>query len=402
MVDDQFDVIVVGARCAGSPTAMLLARKGYRVLVLDRATFPSDTLSTHCVQPLGVAALGRWGLLDELTATGCPAIDTFVFDFGPFVISGAPGSDDAPVAYAPRRIVLDKLLVDAAAAAGAEVREGFTVEEVLFDDDRVVGVRGHAKGGRSVTERARVVVGADGLHSLVAKAVRPEQYHEKPALLCGYYSYWSGLPMHGRFENYIRPNRGWAAFPTHDDLTLVVAGWPFADFAKNKTDVEGNYLRTFALAPEFDERIHLAHREARVIGTAVPGYFRKPFGPGWALVGDAAYNKDFITAQGIADAFQDAERCAAALDEAFSGARPFDDAMGDYQSSRDSHALPIYEFTAQLASLEPPPPQLQQLLTAIHGNQDAMDGFARVNSGVTSPADFFSEQNVSRILANAN
>jgi len=208
--------------------------------------------------------------------------------------------------------------------------------------------------------------------------------------------------MHGRFENYIRPNRGWAAFPTHDELTLVVAGWPFADFAKNKTDVEGNYLRTFALAPEFDDRIHSAHREARVIGTAVPGYFRKPFGPGWALVGDAGYNKDFITAQGIADAFQDAERCAAALDEAFSGGRPFDDAMGDYQSSRDSHALPIYEFTAQLASLEPPPPQLQQLLTAIHGNQDAMDGFARVNSGVTSPADFFSEQNVSRIFANAN
>ena len=281
----------------------------------------SDTLSTHCVQPLGVAALKRWGLLDELTATGCPAIDTFVFDFGLFTISGAPGSADAPVAYAPRRIVLDKLLVDAAAAAGAEVREGFTVEEVLLEDDRVVGVRGHAKGGQSVIERARVVVGADGLHSLVAKAVQPEQYHEKPALLCGYYSYWSGLPMHGRFENYIRPNRGWAAFPTHDDLTLVVAGWPFADFAKNKTDVEGNYLRTFELAPEFDERIHSAHREARVIGTAVPGYFRTPFGPGWALVGDAGYNKDFITAQGIADAFQDAERCAAALDAAFSGAR---------------------------------------------------------------------------------
>ena len=140
------------------------------------------------------------------------------------MISGAPGTDEAPVAYAPRRIVLDKLLVDAAAASGAEVREGFTVEEVLLDADRVVGVRGHAKGGQSVTERARVVVGADGLHSLVAKAVQPEQYHEKPALLCGYYSYWSGLPMHGRFENYISPNRGWAAFPTHDDLTLVVVG----------------------------------------------------------------------------------------------------------------------------------------------------------------------------------
>lgn len=402
MVDDGFDVIVVGARCAGSPTAMLLARNGYRVLVVDRATFPSDTLSTHCVQPLGVAALQRWGLLDELTATGCPAIDTFVFDFGLFTISGAPGSADAPVAYAPRRIVLDKLLVDAAAASGAEVREGFTVEEVLLEAGRVVGVRGHSKGSPSVTERARVVVGADGLHSIVAKAVQPEQYHEKPPLLCGYYSYWSSLPMHGRFENYIRPNRGWAAFPTHDDLTLVVAGWPFADFATNKTDVQGNYLRTFELAPEFDDRIRSAHRETRVIGTAVPGYFRTPFGPGWALVGDAGYSKDFITAQGIADAFRDAERCAVALDAALSGARSLDAAMGDYQSSRDSHALPMYEFTAQLASLEPPPPQLQQLLSAIHGNQDAMDGFARVNSGVTSPADFFSEQNVGRIFANAH
>src|SRR6476659_4426312 len=115
--------------------------------------------------------------------------------------------------------------------------------------------------------------------------------------------------------------------------------------------------------------VRSAKREAPIAGAAVPNYLRKPYGPGWALVGDAAYNKDPITAQGIADAFLDAERCAAALDEAFSGARPFDDAMGDYQSSRDSHALPIYEFTAQLAPLEHPPPQLQQLLTAIHGNQ---------------------------------
>ena len=129
---------------------------------------------------------------------------------------------------------------------------------MLVEDARVVGIRGHGQSGQSVSERARVVVGADGLHSMVAKAVRPEQYHDKPPLLCGYYSYWSGLPMQGRFENYIRPDRGWAAFPTHDDLTLVVAGWRFADFAKNKVDVEGNYLSTFQLAPQFNERIHFS------------------------------------------------------------------------------------------------------------------------------------------------
>ena len=128
---DPYDVIVVGARCAGSPTAMLLARQGYKVLVVDRATFPSDTLSTHVLHPPGVAALQRWGLLDQLVATGCPPLDTYTFDFGFFTISGAPGTDDAPVAYCPRRIVLDKLLVDAAAAAGAEVREAFTLDEVV-------------------------------------------------------------------------------------------------------------------------------------------------------------------------------------------------------------------------------------------------------------------------------
>ncbi|HUR33075.1 MAG TPA: FAD-dependent monooxygenase [Vicinamibacterales bacterium] len=207
-MSQPYDAIIVGARCAGSPTAMLLARKGYRVLVVDRATFPSDTLSTHVVQPLAVSALARWGLAARLAATGCPPIHTYTFDFGPFTIAGAPGTPDSPVAYCPRRTVLDKLLVDAAAEAGAEVREGFTVDEVVSEGGRVVGIRGHAKGGAPVTERAAVVVGADGRNSVVAHAVAPEHYHDKPPLLAPYYAYWSGLPMDGRFETYIRPHRG--------------------------------------------------------------------------------------------------------------------------------------------------------------------------------------------------
>ena len=128
-MNTAYDAIIVGARCAGSPTAMLLARKGYRVLVIDRATFPSDTVSSHVVHPLGAAALARWGLLDRLTVTGCPPIHTYAFDFGPFTLAGSPGTKDAPVAYCARRTVLDKLLVDAAVEAGAEIREGFTMEE---------------------------------------------------------------------------------------------------------------------------------------------------------------------------------------------------------------------------------------------------------------------------------
>jgi len=157
----------------------------------------------------------------------------------------------------------------------------------------------------------------------------------------------------------------------------------------------------FDLAPEFADRIRGAKREARIAGTAVKNFFRKPFGAGWALVGDAGYNKDFITAQGISDAFRDAELCAGALHRALSGAEPFDDAMAGYQAVRDEHVVPMFEFTCQLATLDPPPPEMQQLLAAMRGNQDAMDGFARVNGGVTSPAEFFSEENIGRILGAA-
>ena len=151
---------------------MLLAQKGYKVLAVDRATFPSDTVSTHLVHPPGVDALERWGVLDRLVATGCPAIDTYAFDMGAFEISGTPGAgiDTSAVAYAPRRTVLDKLLVDVASDAGVEVREGFVVDEIVMEGDRVAGVRGHERGGVPVIERAKVVVGADGINSVVAAA----------------------------------------------------------------------------------------------------------------------------------------------------------------------------------------------------------------------------------------
>ena len=393
-----YDAIIVGARCAGSPTAMLLARKGYRVLMVDRATFPSDTVSTHVVQPSGVAALSRWGLLSRLVDTGCPPIGTFAFEFGPIKIAGAPGTKDAPVAYCPRRTIFDKLLIDAAAEAGVEIREGFTVEEVLTDDGRVVGIKGRSKSGGTFTERAKIVVGADGRNSLVAKAVRPEQYNERPPLLASYYTYWSGLPMCGRFESYVRPNRAIAVVPTHDDLTLVTVGWPYSEFEANKKNIEGNYLKVIELFPAFAERISGAKREARFAGAAVPNYFRKPYGRGWALVGDAGYNKDPITAQGINDAFHDAERCAIALDQSFTGARSFDEAMGEYQRARDEHVLPMYEFTCLLAKLRPPPPKLLLLLAVIRGNPEAMDGFVRVIAGTDSPVKFLSWANIGEIM----
>jgi 2-polyprenyl-6-methoxyphenol hydroxylase-like FAD-dependent oxidoreductase len=184
-------------------------------------------------------------------------------------------------------------------------------------------------------------------------------------------------------------------------LTLIIAGWPHSEFEANKRDIEGAYLGAIALAPEFAERLRSARREARFAGATIPNFFRKPYGPGWALVGDAGYIKDPITAQGIKDAFRDAERCVTALDEAFGGARPFDDAMRDYQRDRDERSFAMYELTYQIASLEPPPPEMQRLLAAIalRGDQRAMDAFVQMNAGTISPPEFFASDAVRAIEA---
>jgi flavin-dependent dehydrogenase len=304
------------------------------------------------------------------------------------------------VGYGPRRLIVDKLLVDAAAAAGAEIREGFAVEEVLFEDGRVNGVRGHMPGGKSVAEHARVVIGADGRHSLVARAVRPEQYNEKPPLECGYYTYWSNLPADG-FETYIRAHRGWGVVPTHDGLTLVIVGWPYAEFESNKKDVEAAYLKTLDLAPEFAARVRGAKREAPFRGEPGPNFFRKPFGPGWALVGDAGYHKDPVTAWGMSDAFRDAALCAAALNDWLLQGRPFDDAMSGYQKTRDEHSRPMFDLTCGFATLEPPPPEMQQVLGATAASQDAQDQFASMMAGTLPVQAFFAPENVGRIMAAA-
>ena len=174
----MYDAIVVGARCAGSPTAMLLARRGFKVLLVDKATFPSDTISTHILWPHGAEVLGRWGLLPGLVGTGLPPIcRRMTFDVGPFALSGTiADANQGRGGYCPRRTVLDRLLVEAAVEAGAEMREAFTVEHVLASDGVVAGVQGHGRGGRPVDERARIVIGADGVNSFIARAVHAPEY----------------------------------------------------------------------------------------------------------------------------------------------------------------------------------------------------------------------------------
>lgn len=252
--DPLYDVIVVGARCAGSPTAMLLARSGYRVLLLDRATFPSDTMRAHWIRGVGTACLERWGLLKEVRASGCPPLRQATHDLGDFPLTMPMAArEGVPCTYGPRRFVLDTLLVEAAAAAGAEVRQGFAVQEVLVKDGRVVGVRGRARGGREVTERARLVVGADGLHSLVARTVGAPAYDARPTLACTYYSYFAGLPMDGLAVAF-RPDRVVITMPTHGDLSLVAVAAPITEFQRFRADIEGAFYDSLDRAPWLAER----------------------------------------------------------------------------------------------------------------------------------------------------
>lgn len=398
----MYDAIVVGARCAGSPTAMLLARKGYRVLLLDKAGFPSDTISTHYIHQPGVARLAGWGLLDKVIASNCPPVRTQRLDLGPFALEAPPfPAGDWADGYAPRRKVLDQILVDAAVGAGAELREHFTVEEVLFDGERVTGIRGHAAGGAMVTEKARIVIGADGLRSLVARSVGAATYNETPALTCAYYTYWEGVPINGA-ELYPRPDRMIIAAPTNDGLTLTTVFWPQSDFHAVRADIEGNFLKTLDLAPGLAERVRHGKQAERFRGTAdLPNHFRQPHGPGWALVGDAGYHKDPILALGISDAFRDVDLLTEALDAGLSGRQPLEAALAAYHCQRDEQAATGFHSTLQFASLQPPPPEMQQLFFALRHNQEQVSRFFGTLAGTVSPQEFFAPENLGAIMATA-
>lgn len=389
----RYDVIVVGARCGGAATAMLLARRGHRVLLVDRATFPSDMpLSNHLVWPPGVAALDRWGLRAELAGSGCPAITHGTMDVGPFALTGAlPPADGVAEAYAPRRRVLDGLLVEAATRAGAELWAGCTVDGLLRTDDggTVRGIRGRVRG-RTVAATGAIVVGADGMRSTVARMVDAPTYHERPARQGIYFTYWSGVPVAHAATLYSRPYRSVVAVPTHDDLTVVSVSLAIDAFRAARADIAGHYARTLdEVAPELAERVRAGRREERWIGAATPGFFRRPHGRGWALVGDAGYVKDPCTAQGITDAFRHAELLAGAVDTGLRDPRAMPAALAAYQRRRDDAVAAMYEFTWQRAALEPPTPQMQHLLLALRDDPARTQRFFGVFTGSVSVTDFF-------------
>jgi flavin-dependent dehydrogenase len=396
----HYDAIVIGSRVAGAATAMLLARGGRRVLVVDRATFPSDTISTHIVWQRGVNQLMEWSLGDCTAALDAPPLERVEMDFGAFTLAGDLAAvGRARSAYAPRRTRLDKMLVDAAAEAGAEVREGFTVHDIVSDGDRVQGIRGRGKSGSAVVEKATIVIGADGAHSTLARAVQAPEYNVREKLVCWYYSYWSGLPL-DRIRFYTRPNYAIGALPTNDGLVCVPVAQPQSRFAEIKQDVEARYLAAFDEVPDLRDELRRGRREERIYGTGdVPNFFRKSYGPGWALVGDAGYHKDPILAQGISDAFVHASLLTRALGDAFEGRVDWETALAGYEAARNADVAAVYELNAGFATLQPPPPETEALLNALRGNSADTSQFFGVLSGAVPVPEFFAPANTARILA---
>lgn len=398
----MYDAIIVGARCAGAPTAMLLARKGYRVLLVDRASFPSDSMRGHFIRHAGVCCLQRWGLMERVLASNCPPVRSRTVHLGDFALTGYPPLGPGIAGeLAPRRRVLDAILVEAAVEAGAELHEGCTVQELLTDGNRVNGIRARTKGGGTISATARIIIGADGLHSVVARAVRAPMYHVKPKLTCSYFSFWSGLPHRG-VEVHVRDRLMLVSFPTNGDLVCIGAQWPADQFSTIRTDIEAYFLKSLERAPELMERVRRGRREERFLGTGdLPNFFRKPYGPGWALVGDAGYHKDPFTATGISDAFRDAELLVERLDASFCGRQPLNEALAAYEEARNRAALLQYEETCRQASFVPPPPQVLQLRAALRDNQAATDQFYGVALGTVPAAEFYAPDNLQRVMVSA-
>ncbi|GAB3555617.1 flavin-dependent dehydrogenase [Actinopolyspora lacussalsi] len=358
----MYDVIVVGARCAGASTAMLYARSGHSVLLLDRGSFPSDTMSTNYIHQPGVERLGRWGLLEEIRATDCPPLDTVVYEVSDVRLEGgSSGVDGYREAYAPRRRVLDKILVDGAVAADVELREQCSVTGLLRDDQgRVIGVAAK-HGNRSFTEQAALVVGADGMRSTVARLAEAEYTVRDPRMTCAYYDYWEDVPAH--FELYEGPGKWVGAVPTNDNTTLIATYFPQERFDEIRKDAEREYLETIqSTAPALRDRLAGKRRTEGIRGTGDQrNFFRRAHGSGWALVGDAGHHKDSISARGISDAFLQAEHLVENTAGVLDAPEELDEGLQRYEHRRDAELVDGYKATLIVAQLQAKQQRIEML-----------------------------------------
>jgi len=359
----SYDVIVVGARVAGAATAMLLARRGLDVLLLEQGARGADTLSTLAMMRGGVVQLSRWGLLDAVRASGTPPIEktTFHYQGAPLEVRIKP-RDGVDALYAPRRTLLDPMLADAAAAAGAEVVYHLRLVDVTRSGNgRIDGVIVEGRDRIQRTVSAKLVVGADGLHSTVAKRVGALPYQTGPHVAAVIYTLVPGLAADGYHWHYAGAASA-GQIPTTGGDVLVFVSMPRERFMRElRFDLEASFhglLRE--VSPPLAERVRGRRPVTPFRGFAGhEGVVRQAWGPGWALVGDAGYFKDPLTAHGITDALRDAELLARAI------ARGSDGALADYQSVRDELSMRLFWITDEIASFAWNMARLQSLHKAM-------------------------------------
>jgi flavin-dependent dehydrogenase len=354
----RVDAVVVGARCAGAATAMLLARAGARVMLVDKGVHGSDTLSTHALMRGAVLQLHRWGILPTIVAAGTPAVHSTTFSYGEqevtVPIEPRFGVD---ALYAPRRALLDRALVDAAEASGAEVRYGVRVDDVIVDDrGRVRGITAVTGGTRQDIE-ADIVIGADGLHSTIAQRVGATRIVEGRHMTGVLYSYWENAPVDGYYWRF-RPNGSLGAIPTNDGATCVFVSIP-AERVRSEIqhDPTAAYRRLIRdVAAVFEAGLYTARRVEPVRGFGGHASFiKQSVGPGWALVGDAGYFKDPLTAHGITDALRDADLLVRAIVQGTTAA------LAEFERTRHDLSRRLFELTDDIASFAWTDDELQSL-----------------------------------------
>lgn len=393
-------MVVVGARCAGSPLAIRLARAGLRVCIVDRARFPSEVPSTHLIHPNGTARLADLGVLDRVLATGAPPFNQGAFVFDDVRLEGDRALIEAFATpwLCVRRVTLDAILVDGAAEAGAEVRTETAVTGLVTEDGVVRGVR--TEGGEI---RAGLVVGADGPHSIVAGLAGARPYHVTPPGRFGLWGYFEqaanppGRAALGRIGDV-----GFAGMSTDAGLYMAALFLPMSDLATAAADTGAAFARGTARIPDLAVALAPARRVGPLrVMARWEGYFRQATGPGWALVGDAGHFKDPTPGQGIADALRQGERLAGAIVDGLGGRSDLTEALAGYGRWRDDDAWEMYWFANLMGGPGPMMRIAVEMMRQLGRRQDGPRRFLQVLDHQVPPSKVFSEALGARSLVAA-